>query len=129
MADQDDVTGPKRPRGRPKNGQRLLDTVDQLRAFQELQNGVLPKLDEVLKTAKTPDDIYKAFATDAAARAVMIAITSRDAGKAMTAITEILNRSQGKPVEQIQLDHKYEKLKDEELDALVLSVVNEGRGK
>jgi hypothetical protein len=123
----DDTKGPKRPRGRPKSS-RLQETLDDLEAFNKWKKGVLPKLEEVVAAAKTPDDIYKAFANDAAARAVMIAITSRDAGKAMSAITEILNRSQGKPVEQIQLDHKYEKLRDEELDALVLSVVNDGKG-
>ena len=88
MADQDDVSEPKRPRGRPK-GPKLQDTLDDLQAFNDWKRNVLPKLQDVMATAKTPDDIYKAFANDAAARAVMIAITSRDAGKAMAAITEI----------------------------------------
>ena len=128
-AEQDDVSPKKRPRGRPKNGERLLDTLEQLDLFRSWQSDVLPRLAIAMKAAKTPEDIYKAFATDAACRAVMIATTSRDAGKAMAAITEILNRSQGRPTEQIQLEHKYSKLKDEELDALVLSVVGSKRDK
>lgn len=123
-----DENEPKKRPGRPK-GARVQETLDDLEAFNNWKKGVLPKLTEVMSTAKTPEDIYKAFANDAAARAVMIAVTSRDAGKAMAAITEILNRSQGKPVEQIQVDHKYEKLSDKELDALVLSVVKDGASK
>lgn len=123
-------TKPKRPRGRPRQQtqQRLLDSLEHLTLFQRWQQEVLPRMEACFKAGKSAEDIYKAFASDAAARAVMIATTSPDAGKAMAAIVDILNRANGKPADQVKLEHKYEKLKDDELDALVLSVVNDKKG-
>lgn len=123
-------TKPKRPRGRPRRQteQRMLDSLEHLTLFQRWQQEVLPRMQAAFKAGKGAEDLYKEFAGDAAARAIMIATTSPDAGKAMAAIVDILNRAQGKPTEQVQLSHKYEKLKDDELDALVLSVVNDKKG-
>jgi hypothetical protein len=55
----------------------------------------------------------------------MIAMTDKDSGRALSAIKDILDRTQGRAVERTTTTHKFEKLKDEELDALLKSRLKE----
>ena len=110
-----------RPVGRPKKKTELEHFMREHALFQRWRNEVLPKLGGLVKGGATVEEIYKAFASDAAARAVTIALTSLDAGKALGAVAEILDRSGGKSIAREEIEHKYANLKDEELDALLES--------
>jgi hypothetical protein len=55
------------------------------------------------------------------ARAITGAIQEADFGKAMTAIKDIKDRTEGKPKERVELTNKLEKTPDEQLDAMLKS--------
>lgn len=115
-----------RRRPRDNNAEiRIAKALDDLAAFEEFQAELLPALRGAIQAGKTADDIYKMAEAMAAARAVTIAATEKDSGKALAAIREVLDRSKGKATERREIAHKYEKLKDEELDALILSELAE----
>lgn len=95
--------------------------IDALEAHEQFKRDVLPKLRRALKEGVTPEKLYEQFSDLAAARTITIALTEEDSGKALAAIKEIQDRAYGKPKERVEQTHKYSKLKDEELDALVES--------
>jgi hypothetical protein len=53
------------------------------------------------------------------ARTITEAINNPDAAKAMTAIKDLKDRTQGKPKERVELTSKLEKTPDEQLDAMI----------
>lgn len=99
--------------------------ADDVAAFTEFRQDILPFLRNAIKNGLSAEEIYKKTAALAAARGVSIAINDADSGKAMSAIKDILDRSQGKAKEQHVHVHKYSELTDEELDALLMSEAEE----
>lgn len=120
-----DKSGRKKPKGKPRNSELLFDTMSDVELFAKWKRDVLPKLFQATKEGKTAEELYRLFADDAAARLIQIAITSPDQGKALAAAQDILDRTAGKATQKTQVEHKYEKLKDEELDALLRSKLAE----
>jgi hypothetical protein len=114
----------KRPKPN-KTESLMVSALDRLAAFEEFQEEILPTLRGALKEGKTAEDIYKLVQAHAAARTATIALTERDPAKALSAIKDILDRSGGKPTERREVEHKYSKLKDEELDSLILSEISD----
>jgi hypothetical protein len=115
-------------RKRPKSNKaehRAALALDRLAAFEEYEDNVLPKLREMIQNGSSAEDIYKFAAAMAAARTVTIAIKEEDSGKALSAIKDILDREQGKAKERVQHEHKYGKLRPEEVDSLILSMTGD----
>jgi signal recognition particle receptor subunit beta len=110
----------KRPRSN-NTEYAMASALDKLAAYEEFCKDILPSLQKAIKEGRSAEDIYKMAESIAAARAVTIAATEQDSGKALAAIKDIMDRTQGKAKERVETTHKYEKLKDEELDALLLS--------
>lgn len=112
---------------RPKNAQEngAINLIDRLEAFKEFQVNILPALREDIKEGKTAEQIYSKYQAMAAARGISIAMTEVDSGKALAAIREILDRSGGRATEKHTIEHKFSKLRDEELDALLISRAKE----
>ncbi|MCK5020956.1 MAG: hypothetical protein KAS32_28335 [Candidatus Peribacteraceae bacterium] len=106
--------------GRPELA-RAVKLHDQLAAFESFKNEILPALRADLKTGLDAAAIYDKYQAYAAARGVTIAMTSADEGKSLQAIKDILDRAQGKAVERRETKHQFEELSDEELDAMVLT--------
>jgi hypothetical protein len=119
----------KRSRLRPpqKHGQAdriRAQTLDELDDFREYKESLLPKLRHMVETNATPEEILKTVQSMAAAKlGTMIART--DSKQTLAAIIEVLNRTVGKPTEKVESTHKFEKLKDQELDALLESRLKE----
>lgn len=111
----------KRRRGAGSHDNFMAKNLDELEAYEEFTKEILPKLRQAIKKGKSAEDIYKMAQAAAAARAVTIAVTEADPTKAMTAIKDILDRSGGKATERTEVTHKYENLKEEQLDSLLLS--------
>lgn len=103
----------------------MTKLIEEHTLFEDYRKDVLPKLQRLLKEGKTAEDLYKLFSDQAAARAITIALTDTDSGKALQAIKEIQDRAHGKPKEQVVQTHKYEKLTDQELDSLLKSKIEE----
>lgn len=121
------MTGRRRPPARSRNRQaeRMDSLIDELREFEQYKQDVLPEIRKLLASGATAEKIYEAFSNMAAARAVTIALTEEDSTKALAAIKDIIDRSAGKAVERKEVKHRYESLRDEELDALLESKLDE----
>lgn len=95
----------------------MLDEADE---FREYKKSLLPKLRQMVESNTPPEEILKTVQSMAAAKlGTMIART--DSKQTLNAIIEVLNRTVGKPTEKTESIHKFEKLKDQELDALLES--------
>jgi len=64
---------------------------------------------------------------DLQARQLAIALTSEDTNQAAQAAQKILDRQEGKAKEQQEVQHKFEQLPDEELDAVIQGKINKLR--
>lgn len=100
---------------------RRNELLDQLQEFSKFREEILPVLRDALQKGMKADEIYGKFQAYAAARAVSIAATELDSSKALSAIKDILDRSQGKAKERSEVTHKLEQVPDDQLDALILS--------
>lgn len=106
---------------------RMNRLADKLAAVEDYHANVPAELRRLLENRATPDDILQ-FAASLAAARLVTELASSHAGTAMEAAKQILDRSQGKAVERIQQHHKFEKLDESQIDALLLSKLKEVGG-
>ncbi len=99
--------------------------LEKMEQFEEFQREILPDLQKMLKEGKSSEEIRKFANAYVTARMVTIALTDGDASKAIAAAKDILDRDEGKAKERTEHTHRFEKLKDEELDSLILSNLKE----
>jgi hypothetical protein len=104
---------------------RVASLCDDVAEFSRFREDILPFLRKAIAEGMTAEQIYLKTQALAAARAVTIAATEEDPGKAMTAIKDILDRAQGKAKERVEVNHKFKDLTDSELDAMLLTSSNE----
>ena len=97
--------------------------LDELAAFREFKEEVLPFLREAIEKGWSREqiDAHPKIQAMLAARQISIALTEKDSAKALAAIRDQRDRTQGKPTEKKEVEHRYAKLKDEELDSLLIS--------
>lgn len=103
----------------------LIEALDQLAMFQDFQLDMLPKLQALVKKGAKTDEILEMGRALAVARLVTIAATEADSGKALAAVRELLDRKEGRVVERKEVKHSMSQLKDADLDALVLTALQE----
>lgn len=87
--------------------------------------GLLPGLKAALRMGLSAEQIYAEFTSMAAARGVNIALTETDSAKALAAIKDVLDRTQGKATERQEHTHRLEQLPDEQLDALLKTKIQD----
>lgn len=116
---------------RANRGQKTQDSMarslDHLARYDEFFNKIAPKLERMVLDGKGATDIYKIGEAQMAARLLTIAMTEKDPEIAMKAIKEAHDRSLGKSKETLQVNTRYEKLSDEELDALLISETEQAK--
>ena len=117
----------KRKKKPPAKDQRTEteNVADQLMAFERFRTEIAPELQQMLIKGATASEIFKKYENYAAARALSIAFTETDSGKAMSAIKDILDRTQGKAVERRKLEHSMANIDDKDLDALLASELDD----
>lgn len=110
----------KRPRPN-KQEMKMVRALDELAEFERFQESILPVLRKAIAEKWPAEKLWADPTTQAllAAQAVRVGLNNSDPGKALAAITAIMDRTQGKPTEKQEITHKVEKLKDEELNALL----------
>lgn len=104
---------------------KMTDALDELAAYEQYRTEILPELREALSRGATAEEISAKYAAVAAARVASIAAKEADSGKALAAAKDLLDRVQGKAKERTEVKHKFENLKDEQLDSLLLSQLGE----
>lgn len=101
----------------------MAETLDELSEFEIYRRDVLPELRKAIAKGASAKEIYKRHEAYAAARAVTIAITETDTGKALAAAKEILDRGGGKATEHKEI--AISNLTDQELDDLLKKELGE----
>jgi hypothetical protein len=117
---------PKRYRKKSGNKElaKAVRTVDELRAFDEFRELVLPSLRLDVQNGLTADEILEKYTAIAAARLVSEMV--RDNGA--QAARDVLDRKLGKAVERKQLTHRLDNADEAEVDALLISRLKEVTG-
>lgn len=116
---------PKYPAKPNRVESSTVDALDRLTEFEEFERSILPAIRSDIAAGLSADSIYKKYQSLAAARTVTIAATEVDAGKALTAIKDILDRAGGKATEKKEVTHRLANLPREELDAYLLTKLKE----
>lgn len=96
-------------------------SLDELAVQDELFSGVLEAVRTDIRKGLKTEDLLAKYAQLAAARVVTIAATDADSGKALSAAKDILDRVHGKAKETRDVTHRLDKVKEEQIDALLLS--------
>ena len=94
---------------------------EKLALFEEFQETFLPQLKELLKAGADSERMRTEMAPILTAKALSLAITEKDAGKALALIKDQLDRTEGKAKERSEHTHKFENTPDEQLDAILNS--------
>lgn len=103
---------------------RANDLIDDLIEFREFRDSLLPVLQADVKKGTPAKEILDRLKTLAAARLGHIIMSETDSGKALSAIKDILDRTEGKAKESITTTHKFDKLDGQQLDSMILSKLN-----
>jgi hypothetical protein len=98
-----------------------VQAIQELQAFEKFKDEILPNLRRDIAQGLGAEDMLKKYAALAAARGISIALGDKDSSRALGAVKDILDRVQGRATERKEVKHKYDDLPDEELDAILLS--------
>lgn len=113
----------------PKTGYReqtkMAKNLDKLRRFEEFENSILPELQKDLKQGMSSRDLASKYSRFAMARLITEALTNTNANLAKGAAKDIVEFGDGKATEKKEVSHRLEKLKGQQLDALLLTELSE----
>jgi hypothetical protein len=105
---------------------RGLDKLAKYESWQkDIQDLLPPELWADLKSGASGKDLRGKYSPFLTARAIAIALKSEDAGKAMGAIRDLLDREEGRAVEKKEIKHQLEDLSEKQLDALLLTEMSD----
>lgn len=113
--------GGKYLRGKNAEADQPEELMERLAAFEQFNEEILPILQEDVRKKVPAKDVLQKVMTLAAARLATLAMTESDPTRALAIIKEIFDRVEGKSVERAERKHKFENLKPDQLDALLLS--------
>lgn len=102
----------------------MIKALDAKGIFDDISEAILPLLAQALREGWDDEKLlnHPKVQLLLTARAISMGIQERDSGRAMTAIKDLKDRSKGKPVERREIKHALANLKDEELDAKLLTL-------
>jgi hypothetical protein len=103
----------------------MVDVLDELTFFQEFKAELLPDLRKLIAGGAPTKDILERARALATARLASLAALETDSRTALVAIKELMDRLDGKATERKEIKHSMEQLRDEELDALVMTAMKD----
>lgn len=115
----------RRPKGNNYRERDRLESIDQARKLMAFKESLPKYLLDDITGGLGPDEIMKKYEVAAVARLIHILNSEEDSTKALNAAREILDRVQGKPTQKQEVKHRYEKLKDDELDSVLDTLLEE----
>jgi hypothetical protein len=99
--------------------------ASQLADFESFREELIPMLRRDVLDGMEPAKMREKYAALIQARQIMTAISSPDESKAQAAGNSVLDRVEGKATEKREVKHTFENLKEEELDAILSSEIEE----
>lgn len=115
------IGGGKYRRGKNSVEEKMVSQLDKLSEFEEFEKEILPALKADVRKRTPAKQVLEKIMTIAAARLASLAATEKDPVKALALIKEVFDRVEGKSKDRVEQEHKFKNLKDEQLDALLLS--------
>jgi hypothetical protein len=106
----------------------LVRGIDTLAIVEQYYGSLIPQLKNLVDRRASSKEIFEASRAVVAAKLASIAVGSADERTSLAAISELLNRLEGKAKESKEITHKMASLKDEELDAVLLTALQESAG-
>lgn len=103
----------------------MATVLDELTFFQEFKAELLPDLRKLITGGAPTKEILERARALATARLASLAALETDSRTALVAIKELMDRLDGKATERKEIKHSMEQLRDEELDALVLTAMKD----
>lgn len=103
----------------------MAKAIDQLAEFEEFKARILPAIQKDLKAGLSAKEIREKYAAMVQARLVTDALATEDAGKAAAIGKDVLDRVEGKATEKREVTHRYADLKEDEIDAILRSEMEE----
>jgi hypothetical protein len=104
---------------------RMAGVIDALIQFEDFNTKILPALQADVKNKMTTKELREKYASLVQARLITDILLTDDAGKAATAGKDLLDRVDGKAAEKKEVTHKFAELKDEEIDAILKSEIED----
>lgn len=110
-------------RGRNENmlDQSMAERLDELSAFEEFKESILPAIRKDLNAGLSASEIRKKYASIVQASMVTTALIDPNPAARLTAGKDILDRDEGKAKENKTVEHKFSHLSDEQLNAMLIS--------
>ena len=99
----------------------LHDELAEFEIFREF----LPNLKKALTDGKTPEELINKYKGYLTARLINDALTDPDRKNAGANGRYLLDRAEGKAAEKKHVEHRFGRLKDQELDALLVTQVKD----
>jgi hypothetical protein len=96
----------------------MADKIDAYARFKEFEAKILPRLREDLKAGLSAQEIMEKYKPEAAA--VMVSSMANPL-TALAAAEKLLDRTDGKPTQKTEATHRFQNLKEEQLDAMLKS--------
>lgn len=118
------MSSKKRNDGR-REQYRMAKLLDEKSQFEEFKEEILPKVRAMLREGKTSEEIRRFAQSYVTARQVTIALTSENEAAVLKAADALTFQNEGKPKERTEHTHKFGKLPDNELDAVLTSKLRE----
>ena len=107
------------------NMEKTAEGMDLIADFEEFCAYLSPSIRRDLVKGMTEKQILEKYRPVAAARLASIAGTGKKEGVALAAAKDLLDRTAGKAVERKDVTHRLGQLPERELDALLLSEMEE----
>lgn len=104
---------------------RMAKMIDDLAEFEEFRETTLKAIRMDIKKGMSAKDLRAKYAAIVQGRLLTDALTTEDVSKAAFIGKDIIDRVEGKATEKKEVTHKFAEMKDEELDAILKSEIEE----
>jgi len=107
---------------------KMVNTIDDIAEFEEFRREILPAIRQDMSNGMTAEELRTKYEAVVTARFITIAATSENESAAVAAGKDIQDRSSGRPKERKEIEHRLGKLPDQELEAILLSEMDDISG-
>lgn len=105
--------------------ENMTRTLDELASFEDFKEKILPAIREDVASGMTATQLREKWSAYVQACQLTDSVTAEKASERIAARKDILDRTEGKAMERKESTHRFEKLEDDQLDALLKSKMKE----
>lgn len=119
---------------RPRHGENyaekdMIRNLDDLDLLERFKKELLPALQAAVKAGKSAEEIFRLSEPMLAAKLVTEALRSSDVSKVTNAIKNMIDRSAGPVTAKEEVQHKFENLSEEQINAILLQKLKKAEEK